>query len=120
MFREMLFNAIGVMVLLSVCLGMLMLFMAAALSFVKKAEAIPPAAPAYAAPLQTEAQPPPAPAFAKPKDGTKAVATPRKAVATATQPAEADANDQESLASALLEHLEAQGYEFDPGPALGR
>ena len=120
MFREMLFNAIGVMVLLSVCLGMLMLFMAAALSFVKKAEAIPPAAPAYAAPLPTEAQPPPPPAFATPKDGTKAVATPRKAVRPATPPHDGDANDQESLANALLEHLEAQGYEFDPGPALGR
>lgn len=77
--------------------------------------------------------PPPAPAFAasKTEASSRTVASrsasPEKASPSlssapvnAGPASEGNQPRQADLAEALLEHLEAQGYEFDPGPSPGR
>ena len=120
MLKALIFDAIGVLVVLSMCLAMLMLFMSAALTFVRKAEAIQSSGSAQEVPL-----PPAAPAFASPSTVAK-VSEGRRPKPTSSAPVntgpapEGNQPRQADLAEALLEHLEAQGYEFDPGPSPGR
>jgi len=84
-----------------------------------KRDLLPPPAPAFGAP-RTETTSPATQRVSESPVDRGAIASSRMEPVKAVPASEGNQPRQADLADALLEHLEAQGYEFDPGPSPGR